>query len=159
MNASLPTIRLHHNLLPNKFKWLWMKYVTGVNDEKHCTNCIRGKYGRLLSGHNEHLHKTPVMMLDEQPLDSFSAIYICGVIKKGYPRTNYDHNLHVVIKPAADQKDRFVFEDWELKVTNGTFDWIPSEADLPEHYRVLPPQFTTCRIFRWAVCSGLEIRK
>ncbi|QDV24638.1 hypothetical protein Q31a_29580 [Aureliella helgolandensis] len=136
--------------------WLWMKYVTGVNDEKHCTNCLRGKYGKILSKHNTELEFTPMLTLNEQPLDSFSAIYICGVIKKCYPRSNYEHNLHTAIIPTAGRTDTFEFENWRLTVTNGLFEPIPSEVELPVSYRGLPPQFTTCRIFRWAVCSDLN---
>ncbi len=152
-------IQLEHNLEPEKFMWLWMKYVTGMNDQYHCTSCLRGKYGRLLSKHNLSLKSTPSLNLDEQPSGSYAFIYICGVIKKGYPRSNYEHNLHAVIKPTAGKTDSFSFENWELNVTNGIFDSILSEGDLPERYRDLPPQFTTCRIFRWAVCSGLENKK
>jgi hypothetical protein len=86
----------------------------------------------------------------------FSYIYICGVLKKGYPRTNYPHNLHAVIKPCTGSIDEFRFENWRLGVTNGVFEPIPSELDLPPRYRSLPPEFTTCRIFRWAVCSTLN---
>ncbi len=134
-----------------------MKYVTGVNDKYHCTNCLRGKYGKTLSKHNEQLATTSVVLLDEMPLESYSAIYVCGVINRDYPRTNYVHNLHAVIRPFQGQCDEFSFENWHLKVKNGFFDPIPSENDLPEQYRSLPLEFTTCRIFRWAVCSALNI--
>jgi hypothetical protein len=154
---SASTVELQHNLLPSSFKWLWMKYVTGVNDKYHCTNCLRGKYGKTLSKHNEQLATTSVVLLDEMPLESYSAIYVCGVINRGYPRTNYVHNLHAVIRPFQGQCDEFSFENWHLKVKNGFFDPIPSENDLPEQYRSLPLEFTTCRIFRWAVCSALNI--
>ena len=154
MKLLIPKIRLTHNFEPEKFMWLWMKYVTGVNDKKHCTNCLRGKYGKVLSTHNAQLKCSPLLTLDEQPLGTFSAIYVCGVIKNGYPRSNYEHNLHTVIKPAEGKTDEFRFENWHLKVTNGIFESIPSEADLPQRYRNLQPQFTTCRIFRWAVCSA-----
>ncbi len=99
-----------------------------------------------------------MLNLDEQASGEYSFIYICGVIKKGYPRTNYEHNLHAVIRPKMGSSDEFKFENWELKVTNGIFEAIPSEAELPERYRGLPPEFTTCRIFRWAVCSDLNRR-
>jgi hypothetical protein len=149
-------IQLKHNLEPEKFMWLWMKYVTGVNDQYHCTNCLRGKYGRLLSKHNLSLKSSPSLNLDEQPSGSYAFIYICGVLKKGYPRTNYPHNLHAVIKPCADSNDELQFETWNLSVINGVFEQVPSEPDLPVRYRSLPPEFTTCRIFRWAVCSSLN---
>ena len=150
------SIELQHNLEPEKFMWLWMKYVTGVNDQKHCTNCLRGPYGKVLSKHNAELTVSPVVALDELQEGSFSSIYICGVIKKGYPQSNYEHNLHAVIQPISGSRDTFEFENWRLSVTNGVFQPIPSEAELPEKYRSLPLEYTTCRIFRWAVCSELN---
>lgn len=156
---SIELVQIQHNLQPDRFKWLWMKYLTGVNDQYHCTNCLRGKYGKLLSKHNSALALMPSLVLDEQPSDSFSYIYICGVIKKGYPCSNYPHNLHAVIRPSPGELDEFCFENWHLVVTNGVFEPIPNENELPEHYRNLPPEFTTCRIFRWAVCSPLNMNK
>jgi hypothetical protein len=149
-------ILAHHNLQRGRFMWLWMKYVVGINDLKHCTNCLRGSYGKTLSKHNAFLDSSPELELNERPADSFSFIYICGVIKKGYPQSNYPHNLHAVIKPAPGLSDSFEFEKWRLAVTNGTFEPIPPEEALPAKYRELPPAFTTCRIFRWAVCSSLN---
>jgi hypothetical protein len=156
MNDLDCAIQLHHNLAPDQFMWLWMKYVVGVRDKYHCTNCLRGAYGKRLSKHNPDLGTTPSLVLDEQPFGSFSFLYICGVIKKGYPRSNYPHNLHVVIRPDAGQQDYFCFANWRLQVSNGVFEPIPAETELPERYRSLPPNYTTCRIFRWAVCSSLN---
>lgn len=156
MNDLDCAIQLHHNLAPDKFMWLWTKYVTGINDRYHCTNCLRGSYGKRLSKHNPDLGITPTLVLDEQQLGSFSFLYICGVIKKGYPRSNYPNNLHAVIRPVAGQQDYFCFANWRLQVSNGVFEPIPAESELPERYRSLPPNYTTCRIFRWAVCSSLN---
>ncbi len=158
MNATDYTIQLQHNLEPHKFMWLWMKYVAGVNDMHHCTNCLRGKYGLLLSKHNLALAATPTLELDEQPMGSYAFIYVCGVLKRGYPRTNYPHNLHAVIRPCLGNVDDFQFENWRLRVTNGAFAPIPNELDLPARYQILPPEFTRCRIFRWAVLSTLNTK-
>jgi hypothetical protein len=159
MSDTESAIQLHQNFEPARFMWLWMKYVSGVNDQYHCTNCLRGKYGKLLSKHNLALASNTTLILNEQFVDRYSFIYICGVHKKGYPRTNYPHNLHAVIRPSFGTADVFQFENWHLSVTNGVFQPIPNENDLPERYRSLPPEFTTCRIFRWAVCSTLNSDK
>ena len=47
-------IKIKHNLDANKFKWLWCKYVQAGNDEKHCTNSLKGKYSKKFSKHNEN---------------------------------------------------------------------------------------------------------
>lgn len=147
---------LCHNLNPDAFMWLWMKYVRGVNDQHHCTNCLRGWYGNRLNKANRSLLATPDLVLDERPLSSFHAIYICGVYKQGYPKSNYPHNLHAAVLPRQGAEDRFQFENWTLDVRNGIFLTIPLESELPTRYRSLPPEFTSCRIFRWAVSSFLN---
>lgn len=113
----------------------------------------------MLSKHNPRLRESPVLVLDEAPMDSFDYIYICGVFKKGYPRSNYPHNLHAVIRPLENSSDTFSFENWNLSVTNGVFVPIPTIDQLPLTYKSLPDRFTTCRIFRWAVCSDLNTRQ
>ena len=49
-------IKIKHNLDANKFKWLWCKYVQAGNDEKHCTNSLKGKYSKKFSKHNENFN-------------------------------------------------------------------------------------------------------
>lgn len=158
-DGRMDHVQITHNLRREEFRWLWMKYVTGINHARHCTNSLRGRYGRLLSGHNEALNSTPTLILDEQPAGTFGYIYICGVSKRGYPRTNYTHNLHAVIKPDFGNEDTLQFENWQLCVKNGVFEAMPSERDLPKQYKSLPAEFITCRIFRWGVCSTLNVHE
>lgn len=154
--STSPPVVLNHNLNPEAFMWLWMKYVRGVNEKHHCTNCLRGWYGKKLNRSNDNLRNTPELILDERPVEAYEAIYICGVYKRGYPRTNYAHNLHAAILPKPGENDQFAFEDWNLEVRNGVFLPIPSKTDLPDRYQMLPDEYTTCRIFRWAVCFFSE---
>jgi hypothetical protein len=148
-------IIIEHNLDPARFMWLWAKYVRGVNETKHCTSCLRGWYSKRLSAHNPELRETARLVLDERDPSEFFALYICGVAKQGYSRRlNYPHNLHAAMLPAPGRRDRFRFEEWELEVTNGVFDPIPALEELPPRLGALPEEFTTCRIFRWAVCRG-----
>ncbi len=48
-------------------------------------------------------------------------------------------------------RDVLRFENWELKVEHGKFFPIPGEDSLPPELARLDPEFTTCRIFRFAV--------
>jgi hypothetical protein len=147
-------ISLSHNLNGDAFMWLWAKYVRAVNDRKHCTASLRGPYSQRLSRHNRDLLTEGKVILDEVPGDEFKAIYICGVARKGYSvKKNYPFNLHAAILPREGAKDAFEFNGWELCLENGIFLPIPREAELPERYKGLAPEFTTCRIFRWAVCA------
>ena len=146
-------IQLRHNLVREKYMWLWAKYVENINDQKHCTKCLRGRYSKKFSGHNERLAEIDVIF-DEFDSRPWKAIYLCGVIKKGYPKSNYPHNLHAALYPKDGATDTFEFEDIKMEVSNALFMPIPEEGELPDKYKAFPSEYTTCRIFRWAVLEG-----
>lgn len=151
-------ITVVHNLDPTKFMWLWSKYVRGVNDQQHCTHSIRGWYSKKLTKQNPKLTEERCIILDERDEASFEAVYICGVARAGYAKkTNYPHNLHAVVLPKKGKKDSFEFEDWRLEVDGGVFDPIPTLEELPSKYLRYADEFTTCRIFRWAVVRGSRL--
>jgi hypothetical protein len=152
-------IEIVHNFDPSQFRWLWAKYVTGFNDRYHCTNSIRGRYSRKFSKNNPEFTNGGLLILDEQQLGSYEALYICGVSKSGYVRkANYPHNVHIAIRPEAGMVEAWSFEKWTIEVRNGRLLAIPAEEDLPAKYRMLPPEYTTCRIFRWSVCYFTQNR-
>lgn len=147
-------IEIVHNFDPDQFVWLWAKYVRGFNEKYHCTNSIRGPYSQKFSRHNPEFVSSAAIVMDEQPVGSYRAVYICGVSKLGYSRkANYPHNVHVAIRPEAGTVERWSFEQWVVRIRNGRLLSIPaSERDLPARHRCLPPEYTTCRIFRWSAC-------
>ncbi|GAH17667.1 unnamed protein product [marine sediment metagenome] len=105
------TVKINHNFDPSKFKWLWSKYVKSFNDGNHCTKCLRGKYSRKFSKKsNPNLANDREISFDEER--DYKAIYLCGVFKKGYKKTNYPHNVHMAILPKPGHKDKMVFENW-----------------------------------------------
>ena len=147
-------IEIVHNFDPNQFVWLWAKYVTGFNEKYHCTNSIRGPYSQKFSKHNPEFVTSSAIVLDEQPVGSYLAIYICGVSKQCYSRkANYPHNAHIAISPELGAVEKWSFERWVLRIRNGRLLPIPAtDEDLPTRYRSLPSEYTTCRIFRWSAC-------
>lgn len=134
-------IKIKHNLDATKFKWLWSKYVEGGNDEKHCTNSLKGKYSKKFSKHNENFNNETTIIFDEQPEDKFKAIYICSVINKGYSqKKNYPHNVHLAMVPKEGARCLYQFEEWEIEI-----------EELPVKYQGLPEEYVNYRIFRWAI--------
>ena len=145
-------IKIKHNLDADKFKWLWCKYVIEGNDKKHCTNSLKGKYSKKFSKHNENFNNETTIIFDEQPEDSFKAIYICGVINKGYSqKKNYPHNVHLAIVPKPGARCLYQFEEWEIIIEDGMISMIPEIEELPKEYQGLPEEYVTCRIFRWSI--------
>lgn len=160
MSSPSQSVTLHHNLDPRRFVFLWMKYVRGVNLEHHCTNCLRGPYGKKLSKHNAELASSPRLLLDECLPGSYEALYICGVARQGYrQKQNYPHNLHTAVLPAPGENDVLEFENWKLSIENGRFIKIPGADALPSCLRKLPPEYTTCRIFRFAALYDELVQK
>lgn len=141
---------IEHNFIPDKFMWLWAKYAKGFNWEKHCTACVKGNYSKKFSKtSNPELIRQQLIAFDE--FSDFQAIYICGVAKQGYSvKKNYQHNVHIPILPKMGKSDQYDFEGWKVRITNGILLPITPINDLPENLKGLPPQFLTCRIFRWA---------
>ena len=92
------------------------------------------------------------VVFDEQPEDTFKAIYICGVISKGYSaKKNYPHNVHLAIVPKKGARCLYQFEEWTIEIEDGMISMIPEIEELPAKYQDLPEQYVTCRIFRWAI--------
>ena len=145
-------IIVHHNFDGKKFKWLYAKYAYGANPNHHCTNAIRGKYSKRFSRNNPDFNSSRTIVLDEYPDLGWDAIYICGVSAKGYAKhENYVHNVHIAILPSPGYQDKWTFENWEMTVENGKFEYVISEDQLEEKYKTLPEEYVTCRMFRWAV--------
>ena len=147
-------VEVVHNFDPNQFMWLWAKYVVGFNEKYHCTASIRGRYSKKFSKNNPLFAATSSILFDEQDWDSYQAIYVCGVSKRGYrKKQNYRHNVHSAIFPQMGADDRWSFEGWHMAVQNGRFLPIPTSPDcLEDRYRDLSDEYTSCRIFRWAAC-------
>lgn len=150
--GDIKMIKIKHNFEKEKFMWLWAKYVKAGDDSKHCTNCIKGKYSKKFSKHNEELKENTQLIFDEEEGGTYKAIYICGVIKKGYSqKKNYKHNVHLAIIPKKGCKEYWEFENWKVYIEDGMVSKIIEEDELEEKYRELPIEYKSCRIFRWMV--------
>ncbi len=146
-------ITIKHNLSSKKFKWLWAKYVHGVNLRHHCTNSLKGLYSKKFSKLNSKFDSENIISFDESK--DFKAVYICGVSTKRYKeKENYPYNLHLVLIPKLGHFETYNFLEWEFEITNATISKIIDEEQLSDAFRVLPKEFTTCRIFRWAASEG-----
>ena len=66
-------IKIKHNLDADKFKWLWCKYVQAGNDEKHCTNSLKGKYSKKFS---KQVIGGVIFVMNNQKIASRPFIYV-----------------------------------------------------------------------------------
>jgi hypothetical protein len=147
-------IEIVHNFDPGQFMWLWAKYVVGFNERYHRTNSIRRNYSKKFKKNNPRFATTASVRFDELDWGSYEAIYVCGVSKRGYrKKQNYPHNVHAAILPEMGADNKWSFEGWHMVPHNGRFLPIPPSPEcLPNRYRSLWDEYTSCRIFRWAAC-------
>ncbi len=71
------------------FRYLWLKYVTGVNLNIHCAGGLKGKYSTEISNKT----KSAEMVLDEHEA---KAYYLCGVSTP----YNWAKNFHLAFISA-----------------------------------------------------------
>jgi hypothetical protein len=125
------------------FRYLWLKYVSGVDLNSHCAECLLGDNSELVSpalglaGHN--------LDLDEYPGEIF---YLCGVSKP----YNWDRNFHLAFRLA--QGEEFSCEEQGISLTLLNAERINFEAFDARNRSSSPnrtkPVFNTCRIWIFA---------
>ena len=156
IRMASPPVIIRHNFEPDDFMWLWAKYVGGFNERYHCTNCLRGPYSsRFSKARNPTLAEDRTIAFDEHA--KHQAIYICGVARKGYSsKKNYEHNVHLAIRPSAGISSSFAFERWRVDIEGGEALKIPGIGELEHGFQRLSLAYKTCRIFRWAACYTFD---
>ena len=142
MNALYPVIEYMNITKP--FKYLWLKYITGIDFENHCAKTFRGTYSKKVTKEPEQKE----IALDERDLTKcrYQFYYLCGVsapyvhehnfhlafIYKEGSTVHYNHNgIEIKIKDAC-----------QLRITPQDIDRNMVEAKL-HAYR-------TCRNWQFA---------
>lgn len=120
------------------FRYLWLKYVTGIDLNAHCAECLMGDDSQLVSptlgweGHG--------LTLDEYQGEIF---YLCGVSKP----YNWDRNFHLAFRLAPGEG--FAFEEQGVSLTMVNAERINFEAFDARNRSTSPnrtkPVFNTCR--------------
>lgn len=120
------------------YKFLWLKYVFGVNLNVHCARCLLGDYDPHFGGgvrniRNLELHNAPVY-------------YLCGVAEDRI----WSHNLHVAFVPAMGKTIEIDNDFCRLRIINAErlainkkyIDWSDPNSRKRD--------FNTCRNWQFA---------
>lgn len=120
------------------FRYLWLKYVRGIDLNAHCAECLLGDYSELVSpalgreGYD--------LTLDEYPGEIF---YLCGVSKP----YDWERNFHLAFRLAPGEA--FTCEERGVFVTMTNAQRIDFEAFDARNRSTSPnrtkPVFNTCR--------------
>lgn len=118
-----------------KYKFLWLKLVTGIDLSQHCTKCLLGRFDRRIWGGSLIIPDRELKLADSR------LYYLCGVCDDWV----WSHNLHVAFAPAMGHDIVIDDEFCELRIenarriniTNENIDWHLPQAKKKE--------FNTCR--------------
>lgn len=138
-------VRIVNFTAKRDYKFLWLKYVTGVNLAVHCAKCLNGHYDQRFKAHLESL--------SDVTLEDCRLYYLCGVAAD----RKWAHNLHIAFTPAAGQVIDIDDGFCKIRIENARrLDISPDYIDrsLPQH-RI--KEFATCRNWQFAnmIAKGL----
>lgn len=139
-----------------KFRYLWLKYVRGVNLNVHCGRSLVGNYSELVAADQT--------IYDRFDLDEFEAryYYLCGVATP----PKWANNFHLAFKYAEGKTVEV--ERLGVKILISNAEEIPIEWVSPSHNstnpdwikqmaRKLGPAYFTCRNWQFACQIAEEV--
>lgn len=122
-----------------EWKYLWGKYVTGVDKSVHCAKCLLGEYEAAFNAGTKQLQNL-------QLEDKSKVFYICGVSSPFV----WEENFHLaVIESAGDVVD---VERNGVRVKIADAKELPIDFSIEEctDYRKRFARFGTCRNWQFA---------
>lgn len=141
-----PTIR--HIEQKRLFRFVWLKYVTGVNTNVHCARCLLGYYSERISPTLERLTD---IRLSERDCKYY---YLCGVSSP----YRWEENFHIAFrfKPGATLRVNEL--GIELEIENA--ERIPIvKLEKYNHPKGKLGAYTTCRNWQFAMMIASEFNR
>lgn len=124
-----------------RFRYLWLKYVTGVNLNYHCAKCLLGEYSQTIK-HTSLSHTN--VKLDRYPADYY---YLCGV-SSPYRWVN---NFHLAFKYQPGSMIEVSENGITIKIRNAERIPISTyEMLIRNHKHVIDLEYATCRNWQFA---------
>lgn len=134
--------------IKSKFRYLWLKYVTGVNLNVHCARCLNGEYSNLIDKEKQLTEKVE---LSEFPARIF---YFCGVASP----YNWENNFHLAFESANGESFLVDENGIKLEVINARRIMIDKSAlNKVNHKNAAYRSYHTCR--NWQFANYLELNQ
>lgn len=146
-NDTICLLRMVENMVKiktltvtSKFRYLWLKYITGISLSVHCAGCFKGVYSKQVSPTVTNLENAE---LNECETNIF---YLCGVASP----YNWSKNFHLAFEQSegnmidyASNGIHVVIENAkQLPISQDDIDTSLKNADRKEYY--------TCRNWQFA---------
>lgn len=123
-----------------KFKYLWLKYINGIDLTNHCAKCLLGTYSKKISNTTAEAA--------EITLDESGAIvyYLCGVSMP----YNWNKNFHLAFKEKPGSSVKVNYNGIEIELDNAEQILFSMDDINPADPNANKPVFSTCRNWQFA---------
>lgn len=122
-----------------KFRYLWLKYVTGVNLDRHCARCLKGYYSDQIS---PRVSTRLDILLDEYQAEYF---YLCGVSSP----YRWENNFHLAFRYKAGSTIDVNEKGIHVKIVDAEkIDIV--RRDTYDHPMGDKPEYYSCRNWQFA---------
>lgn len=139
-------IKIEYAQLKYKYRYLWLKYVSGINLTRHCAKCLLGEYDeRIQPG----LHEIENMELTKKS----EYFYLCGVTSK------WENNLHLAFREKEGSE--IIIDNKHIKCRIVNAEEIPISDKYIDHSLVYAKDkaYNTCRNWWFANYINEQKRK
>lgn len=123
-----------------KFKYLWLKYINGIDLTNHCAKCLLGTYSKKISNTTTEAA--------EIELDESDAIvyYLCGVSMP----YNWHKNFHLAFKEKEGSSVKVNYNGIEIEIGNAERIIFSKEDIDPTDPNAEKAVYATCRNWQFA---------
>lgn len=136
MNPLIEVIEIN-----SRFKYLWLKYVRGVNLNYHCAKCLIGDYSEKIIN---TMFKGRNIELDEYRCGYY---YLCGV---SIPYV-WRNNFHLAFRYSEGKKIKVERNGIRIIISDAEeIPIVPVDLNSNKHPRRFSPEFFTCRNWQFA---------
>lgn len=132
-----------------RFRYLWFKYISGVDLNQHCAKTFIGEYSKLIKPQTTETS----IIFDE--FEGYQIFYLCGV----HATFDWNKNFHLAMIAASDET--FEVDELGIKMTVSGAKRIPITTDAMyqvSHPKIGNKSFNTCRNWQFANIIQLSHR-
>ncbi len=133
--------------ISGKFRYLWLKYVTGYNLEVHCARSLKGEYSTQIV---RDMGKKSEILLNEFPA---KIVYLCGVAQP----YNWSKNFHLALL-ADEGYGPLPIDELGIKMAVRNAIPLPIETTSMRainHSKISQKAYATCR--NWQFANFLQL--
>lgn len=124
-----------------QYRYLWLKYVTGIDLSRHCARSLHGRYSRHVNAESQDVE----VRLDEYPHSL--AWYLCGVTTRPY---RWEDNPHLALEAAPGHTEKLSLQDLTVTVNGARPIHFDDRHIDPEHPCANRQEFSSCRNWQFA---------